>query len=119
MFTSSQLNLRLCVQQLTHSTTHTFLCLPRLNCWEVWSRFSSSADSPDVFTQPLQLKTEKEILQLVEDARMEPKKSTDDCANGRKSKQEKPKCSGEIGGPKGLEPTRFGDWEVKGRASDF
>jgi hypothetical protein len=25
----------------------------------------------------------------------------------------------EIGGPKGLEPTRFGDWEQKGRASDF
>jgi hypothetical protein len=25
----------------------------------------------------------------------------------------------EIGGPKGPEPTRFGDWEQKGRASDF
>ena len=25
----------------------------------------------------------------------------------------------EIGGPKGPEPTRFGDWEVKGRVSDF
>jgi hypothetical protein len=25
----------------------------------------------------------------------------------------------EIGGPKGLEPTRYGDWEVKGRCSDF
>jgi hypothetical protein len=25
----------------------------------------------------------------------------------------------EFGGPKGEEPTRFGDWEVKGRASDF
>ena len=25
----------------------------------------------------------------------------------------------EIGGPKGLEPTRYGDWEVKGRVSDF
>ncbi|MEM7047185.1 MAG: succinate dehydrogenase assembly factor 4 [Pseudomonadota bacterium] len=26
---------------------------------------------------------------------------------------------GEIGGPKGLEPTRYGDWERKGIASDF
>lgn len=26
---------------------------------------------------------------------------------------------GEINGPKGLEPTRFGDWEVNGRCSDF
>jgi hypothetical protein len=25
----------------------------------------------------------------------------------------------EIGGPKGPEPTRFGDWEQKGRATDF
>ncbi|MDA1091008.1 MAG: DUF1674 domain-containing protein [Proteobacteria bacterium] len=25
----------------------------------------------------------------------------------------------ETGGPKGLEPTRYGDWERKGRAIDF
>ena len=25
----------------------------------------------------------------------------------------------EVGGPKGPEPTRYGDWEVKGRCSDF
>jgi hypothetical protein len=25
----------------------------------------------------------------------------------------------EHGGPKGLEPTRFGDWEKNGRCSDF
>lgn len=25
----------------------------------------------------------------------------------------------EIGGPKGKEPTRFGDWERNGRCSDF
>jgi len=25
----------------------------------------------------------------------------------------------ETGGPKGLEPTRFGDWEQKGRCTDF
>ena len=26
---------------------------------------------------------------------------------------------GEIGGPKGPEPTRYGDWEKNGRCSDF
>lgn len=26
---------------------------------------------------------------------------------------------GEIGGPPGPEPTRYGDWEVKGRCTDF
>ena len=32
----------------------------------------------------------------------------------KKKKKEK-----EIGGPKGLEPTRYGDWEKKGLTSDF
>ncbi|XP_021360503.1 succinate dehydrogenase assembly factor 4, mitochondrial-like [Mizuhopecten yessoensis] len=27
--------------------------------------------------------------------------------------------TGEIGGPRGPEPTRYGDWERKGRCSDF
>ncbi|ORX97414.1 hypothetical protein K493DRAFT_144579, partial [Basidiobolus meristosporus CBS 931.73] len=27
--------------------------------------------------------------------------------------------TGEIGGPRGKEPTRFGDWERKGRVTDF
>ena len=25
----------------------------------------------------------------------------------------------EVNGPKGLEPTRYGDWEQKGRCTDF
>lgn len=29
------------------------------------------------------------------------------------------KLSSETGGPKGLEPTRYGDWEAKGRCYDF
>jgi hypothetical protein len=28
-------------------------------------------------------------------------------------------AEGEIGGPSGLEPTRYGDWERKGIISDF
>jgi hypothetical protein len=31
----------------------------------------------------------------------------------------KPKPVEEIGGPKGPEPTRYGDWEVGGRCTDF
>lgn len=30
-----------------------------------------------------------------------------------------PENVAETGGPKGPEPTRFGDWEKKGRCSDF
>lgn len=33
-------------------------------------------------------------------------------------KAEKPRPK-EIGGPKGPEPTRYGDWERNGRVSDF
>ncbi|MGI4747047.1 MAG: DUF1674 domain-containing protein [Janthinobacterium lividum] len=32
---------------------------------------------------------------------------------------EKAPAEPEIGGPKGLEPTRYGDWTVKGRCIDF
>lgn len=47
--------------------------------------------------------------------------------NTRKPKQEKPTPAkaksdakpNESGGPKGLEPTRYGDWERKGIAVDF
>ena len=39
-------------------------------------------------------------------------------SNNKKNKNKNKKVK-EIGGPKGLEPTRYGDWEVKGRVSDF
>ena len=32
---------------------------------------------------------------------------------------ETPKAVEEVGGPKGLDPTRFGDWSVNGRCIDF
>lgn len=43
----------------------------------------------------------------------EPQKSTDT------KKEEKRPEHKEINGPKGLEPTRFGDWEKNGRCTDF
>lgn len=41
---------------------------------------------------------------------------------GRKWRQEaeaKGEIEKEVGGPKGLEPTRYGDWEKAGRCYDF
>lgn len=37
------------------------------------------------------------------------------------AKEIKPQAqpAGEVGGPKGLEPTRYGDWELNGRCTDF
>ncbi|KAJ1641393.1 hypothetical protein T492DRAFT_919289 [Pavlovales sp. CCMP2436] len=40
----------------------------------------------------------------------------DDAAAGEESCNAR---EAEYGGPRGLEPTRFGDWERKGRCSDF
>jgi hypothetical protein len=40
-------------------------------------------------------------------------------AEARKAAAAELKRPTEIGGPKGLEPTRFGDWEKKGITSDF
>ena len=42
----------------------------------------------------------------------EPGETTD----GEKTAESRPK---EIGGPKGPEPTRYGDWEKGGRCIDF
>jgi hypothetical protein len=36
-----------------------------------------------------------------------------------KPAEDKPPRPREIGGPKGPEPTRYGDWEVGGRCTDF
>ena len=40
-------------------------------------------------------------------------------AKDRKKDVKKANQELELGGPKGLEPTRYGDWERKGIASDF
>jgi len=34
-------------------------------------------------------------------------------------KPPEPEPPTEVGGPKGPEPTRYGDWEQKGRCTDF
>lgn len=40
-------------------------------------------------------------------------------AEVRRNAAEAKPVTGEIGGPKGPEPTRYGDWERKGIVSDF
>ncbi|MCP3870833.1 MAG: DUF1674 domain-containing protein [Gammaproteobacteria bacterium] len=53
--------------------------------------------------------SENEKRQNVKKQESEPK-------NQQESVEEKPV---ELGGPAGLEPTRYGDWERKGRCIDF
>ena len=40
-------------------------------------------------------------------------------ADARREKERKTSLPPENGGPKGPEPTRYGDWERKGIVSDF
>jgi hypothetical protein len=40
-------------------------------------------------------------------------------ADARRAKEDKKQLPPELGGPKGPEPTRYGDWERKGIVSDF
>ena len=48
------------------------------------------------------------------------KKSQSDKPTEKNEESEKsPKKQEEFGGPKGLEPSRYGDWERKGIVSDF
>jgi hypothetical protein len=51
------------------------------------------------------------IAQAAERARAE--------ADARRAKEAKVELPPELGGPKGPEPTRYGDWERKGIVSDF
>lgn len=50
----------------------------------------------------------------------QPTEHPDDKPDSAASKaMEKPVLPREIGGAKGPEPTRYGDWEHKGRCTDF
>lgn len=80
------------------------------------SRFSTKIDTPKTkFEVPPPIATEEPK----EDAAADSKKPEDeDDDDGDILEFVNPK-TGEIGGPRGPEPTRYGDWEKKGRVSDF
>jgi hypothetical protein len=42
-----------------------------------------------------------------------------EAAERRARQQAQQPATQEVGGPSGLEPTRYGDWEKKGLTSDF
>jgi hypothetical protein len=55
-------------------------------------------------------------LIMKDDQKPQPVGQTEATEQDKPSTERKPK---EIGGPKGPEPTRYGDWEKKGRCIDF
>ena len=54
-----------------------------------------------------------------EEKDLENKKEPEDHDNDDDDDDQRNKETGEIGGPRGPEPTRYGDWERNGRCSDF
>jgi hypothetical protein len=60
------------------------------------------------------------VIAMTDDKPLSPqaKRALCEAEARRKHAQNAPKRR-EIDGPKGPEPTRYGDWEVKGLASDF
>jgi hypothetical protein len=58
-------------------------------------------------------------LQGVDERRLAELKAEAAGERWRKKAEAKGEVEKEIGGPKGLEPTRYGDWEKAGRCYDF
>ncbi len=65
---------------------------------------------------------EARAQQARESPEREPKRATEDLAGAMtrpRGAENSATKRREIGGPKGAEPTRFGDWERAGRCIDF
>lgn len=75
----------------------------------------------DAFTAHLQSKTEQELLNLLQQRHEQPARfQTPDADGDAPAAGSKPaQPPGEEEGPRGPEPTRYGDWERGGRCYDF
>ena len=67
---------------------------------------------PDVDIEPVQ-KPDSDARRIAE------RKAEEAGRKWRKKAEADGEVQKEIGGPKGLEPTRYGDWEKAGRCVDF
>ncbi|MCP5418137.1 MAG: DUF1674 domain-containing protein [Chromatiaceae bacterium] len=57
-------------------------------------------------------------MQKIEELNSSKLETVDDPANSAEARDQ-PQRPKEYGGPKGKEPTRYGDWEKNGRCIDF
>jgi hypothetical protein len=77
--------------------------------------------SADPFTAKLQRRTEEDLEQVL--AAVAKRRAAPAAAAAGEEEEEEaelpPARGDEFGGPRGAEPTRFGDWEHGGRCSDF
>ncbi|OAI06797.1 hypothetical protein A1332_10470 [Methylomonas methanica] len=62
---------------------------------------------------------QKTDMKSAQTTKQEPPESAQTESEKTPSTEQNPAIPTEINGPKGPEPTRFGDWERKGRCVDF
>ena len=76
----------------------------------MWGNFGNADDAAKLPVNPAENVDAKRLAEMKSEAAGEA---------ARKAAEERGEGTGEIGGPKGLEPTRYGDWEKSGRCVDF
>jgi hypothetical protein len=96
-----------------------FPVVPRADFWHnhaMPTRDEKNAESPHAVLSPADPEPAPATLAAPAQSETDPNASPRP-RDDRAISEEIP--SGEIGGPSGPEPTRFGDWEKKGRCIDF
>lgn len=85
------------------------------------SLFSIKKPRPPQAPDPIDLPegVDPEDLKGVDERRLAELKAEAAGEKARKKAEAEGKSEKEVGGPKGLEPTRYGDWEKAGRCFDF
>lgn len=81
--------------------------------WRSGMRFAVRSDDEKIQPEPIDGAARKPLPPAAQRALAE---AAERRAQAKRDAHDRPP---EFGGPKGLEPTRFGDWERKGIASDF
>jgi hypothetical protein len=79
-------------------------------------RASSTEKAPDPVPQPAAADAD---VRGKDPRRLAEEKAERAGAKWRQAAESRGEIPKEIGGPKGLEPTRYGDWEKAGRCFDF
>ncbi|KAJ4897138.1 Uncharacterized protein Rs2_23932 [Raphanus sativus] len=82
------------------------------------SRFLSSGTLPPPPQSPSPSPNQDQVVkpdQKLQEKRKEEEEEEEEGGGGEFVNED----TGEIGGPRGPEPTRYGDWEQRGRCSDF
>lgn len=72
------------------------------------AQFNAKVNADSVTESSSSATQDAPTIEAIENSQKKPIHSTDSAIK-----------RSETGGPKGLEPTRYGDWEAKGRCHDF